>query len=38
MDSLSITNVAFFIGAIVLLLIVIKLFYDIVSRWMNTRD
>jgi hypothetical protein len=37
MDSLSITNVAFFIGAIVLLLIVIKLFYDIVSRWMNTR-
>ena len=37
-DSLSITNIALFIGAIVLLLIVIKLLHDIVSHWMNTRN
>jgi hypothetical protein len=38
MESLSITNIAILIGAIVLLLIVIKLFHDIVSHWMNTRN
>jgi hypothetical protein len=38
MGSLSITNIVIFIGAIILLWVVIKLLHDIVSHWINTRN